>query len=69
MSIYSKNNKLWESEYKKLLNKKDPLDKLILELAESGELKVDAVEVKEGNKNYLKKYSRDLLLHRGKHTS
>jgi len=65
----SKNDKFWESEYKKLLNKKDPLDKMILELAEKGELKVNAVGVKSESGQALEKYSRDSLPHRGKHTS
>ena len=69
MKYGSKNEKLWESEYKKLLNKKDPLDKLIFQVATNKELKVDFVNVEGHDKDNLKKYSRDSLPHRGKHTS
>ena len=38
---------IWEREYKKLLNKKDPLDRQILELSKKGQLNVQAVELKK----------------------
>ena len=38
------------SDYKKLLNTKDPLDKQILNLVKQGELKVAVVGMKEKNK-------------------
>lgn len=40
------NSKAWGLGYKELLDEKDPIDKLILELADKGELKVGTVEVK-----------------------
>jgi len=45
------NNKILEPDYKKLLNKKDPLDKQILNLAKPGELKVGVVWIKEENEH------------------
>ena len=69
MKNSSKNDKLWELEYKKLLNKKDPLDKFILELAGNNELRINIVNVEGQDKDNLKKYSRDSLPRRGKHTS
>ena len=65
----SKNRDLWEAEYRKLLDKKDPLDKAIIELAENHELKIDLVEVKEADRNQSDKYSRRSLPHRGKYSS
>lgn len=65
----SSNDNLWELKYKKLLNKDNVLDKLILELVENGELKVGAVNLGEEKKDSLKKYSRELIHHRGKYTS
>ena len=65
----SKNDKLWESEYKKLLNKKDPLDQLILELVETDKLRVDFVKVEGTDTEHLKEYSREKLPHKGKYTS
>jgi len=62
-------NKRWNSVYKTLLNKKDPLDERILQLAKNGELKIGVVCVKEGNKHSFEDYSRKSLPHRGKHTS
>ena len=41
------NNKKLNYSYKKILNKKDPLDKQILKLTKKGELKVGVVQVKE----------------------
>ena len=43
-------------DYKKLLNKKDPLDRLILNLAKQGELKVGVVWVKEENEHPSEQY-------------
>lgn len=39
------NSEVCELGYKKLLDEEDPIDKLILELAEKGELKVGIVDV------------------------
>jgi hypothetical protein len=61
--------KVLESNHKKLLNKMDPLDNLILDLVSQGKLKLGTVGVKEGNKNSFKDYTKRMLLHRGKHTS
>ena len=52
----AKNNNL-KQNYKKLLNKDDPIDKLILELAKKGELNVGVVQVKEGSEDNLDGYS------------
>jgi len=40
-------NKTIEPDYKKLLNKKDPIDRQILNLVKQGELKVGIVRIKE----------------------
>ena len=40
-------NKTIEPNYKKLLNKKDPIDRQILNLVKQGELKVGIVRIKE----------------------
>ena len=62
------NNEVWGSGYKELLDKEDPIDKLILELAGKGELKVGAVAVKGERWHFLKKYMPNFLFHSGKHT-
>ena len=62
-------NKVWNSAYKKLLNKKDPLDERILKLVKNGDLKIGVVGVKEGDKLSFEDYSHDSLPRRGKHTS
>ena len=62
-------NKRWGSAYKTLLNKKDPLDERILQLAKNGELKIGVVCVKEGDKRSFEDYSHKSLPHLGKHTS
>ena len=64
-----KDKDIWELEYKKLLNKKDPLDKQILKLTKKGELEIKIVELKEDIKNPSEKYSHKNLHHRGKTTS
>jgi len=51
-----------------LLNKKDPLDERILQLAKNGELKIGVVRVKEGDKHSFEDYSHKSLPYRGKHT-
>jgi len=50
-------NKTLVPDYKKLLNKKDSLDKLILNLAKQGELKVGVVWIKEENEHSSEQYS------------
>jgi len=62
-------NKKWKSDYKALLNKKDPLDERILTLVKSGDLKIGVVEVKEGDKQSFEDYSHKSLPHRGRHIS
>ena len=62
-------DKKLKSDYKALLNKKDPLDGRILKLVKNGDLKIGAVEVKEGDKQSFEDYSHKILPHRGKHTS
>jgi len=60
-----------ETDYTRLLNKNDPLDRRILELAEKGKLNVEAVKVHENSESRypFDGYSRKSLPHRGKHTS
>ena len=62
-------NRRWKSDYKALLNKKDPLDERILTLVKNGELKIGVVAVKEGDKQSFEDYSHKSLPHRGRHTS
>ena len=57
------NNGEWGSGYEELLDEEDPIDKLILELAEKGELKVGTVEVKEERWRFLKKYLPNFSSH------
>jgi hypothetical protein len=52
-----------------LLNKKDPLDKRILELVKNGDLKISVVRVNEGDKRSFENYSREPLPRQGRHTS
>ena len=59
----------WEKEYKKLLNKKDPLDKQILELTKEGRLNVRVVDLKDENGHPSEKYTRKSLPPKSKHTS
>ncbi len=56
LSSMDVNSPLWENKFKKLFNIEDPLDQLILDSAEKGELKVGFVEVKPDRWLYLKKY-------------
>jgi hypothetical protein len=65
----SKKYDLWEAEYRKLLNKKDPLDQAIIELAEKQELTIDLVDVKDEARNRSRSYSKNRLAHRGKYSS
>ena len=56
--------------YRKILNKRDPLDHLILEFGKTGVLDVGVIEVGKEKHGYSEKaYSRKSLPHRGKHTS
>jgi len=57
------NSEEWGSCYKELLDEEDPIDKLILELAGKGELKVGTVEVREERWRFLKKYFPNFLSH------
>ncbi len=61
-------NEVGELDYKQLMDENDPIDKLILDLAEKGELKVGIVEVKEERWRFFKKYMPNFLSHLGKHT-
>lgn len=57
-------------EYKKILNKKDPLDQLILEFGRSGTLDIGVVEVGAEPVGYSEKaYSKKSLSPKGKHSS
>ena len=61
-------NEVGELDYKQLMDENDPIDKLILDLAEKGKLKVGIVEVKEERWRFFKKYMPNFLSHLGKHT-
>jgi len=62
--------KMSNDAYKKGLDKNDPFDQLIMELAQKGILDVSAVEIQQGSSaSEPQDYSKKLLPHRGKHTS
>jgi hypothetical protein len=71
MVMAKKNHqKMSNNKYKKVLNKNDPFDQLIMELAQKGILDVCAVELgQESSVPETHEYSRKLVLHRGKLTS
>jgi hypothetical protein len=52
----AKNNNS-KPDFKQLLNKDDPIDKMILKLAKKGELNVGVVWVKEESEDYSDDYS------------
>ena len=62
-------SKQYEPDFKKLLNERDPIDKLVLELIEEGELKVGTVVVKGERFHFLKKHINNLLFYIGRHSS
>lgn len=57
------NSTLWADKYKKFLNLDDPLDQLILDFAQKGELKVGFVKIKPKRKFNFKKYFSTFLKH------
>jgi hypothetical protein len=59
----------FNDDYKKLLNKKNPIDKLILDLGVKGELEIGFVEVEQGYDRLQEPYNRKSIPHKGKHTS
>jgi len=66
----TKNRKMSHDAYKKGLDKNDPFDQLIIELAQKGILDVSAVEIQqELPDSETQEYSKKQLPHRGKHTS
>jgi hypothetical protein len=71
MMIGEKNHqKRSNDKYKKVLNKNDPFDQLILELAQKGVLGVGVVGI--GQESLIPEtheYSRKPVPHLGKHTS
>jgi hypothetical protein len=71
MAMSEKNHqKMSNDKYKKFLNKKDPFDQLIIELAQKGELDVWGVGIgQESSVPVVHEYSRRPVPHRGKHTS
>jgi hypothetical protein len=71
MVMNEKNHQKKSNErYKKVLNKNDPFDQLIMELAQKGILDVCAVEIgQESSIPETHKYSRKLVPYRGKYTS
>jgi hypothetical protein len=66
-----KNDKREKKDYNRFLNRNDPLDHLILKLAEKGKLKVEVVKIDDNSKSrcFSDSYSRKSLPHRGKHSS
>ena len=60
----TKNKFGWDGDYKKLLNKRDPIDKQILKLVKHGELSIGVVEIKETNE-----YNKHMLTQIGKYTA
>jgi hypothetical protein len=59
-----------EVKYRKVLNKNDPFDQLILELAKTGTLDVTVVGIGTENKQHPEhEYSRKPLPRHGKHSS
>jgi hypothetical protein len=59
----------FESDYKRVLNRKDPFDKEILNLVKQGELKIGVVEIKEPSENISDKYERNPMHRRAKHSA
>lgn len=53
----STKNNITKPNFKQLLNKKDPIDKLILEMAKNGELKVGVIQLGEESKEFTDDYS------------
>lgn len=71
MVMAEKNHqKMSNNKYKKVLNKNDPFDQLIIELAQKGTLDVCALEIgQESLDSKTHEYFRKLVPHRGKHSS
>jgi len=71
MVMAEKNHrKMSNDKHKKGLNKNDPFDQLIIELAQKGVLDVCTVEIgQELSVPETHEYSRKLVPHRGKYTS
>jgi hypothetical protein len=70
MKTEKNRQKTSHNRYKKVLDKNDPFDQLILELAQKGTLDVGVVEIRqESSVPETHEYSRKLLLHRGKYIS
>ena len=61
-------NEVGELDYKQLMDENDPIDKLILDLADKGKLKVGIVEVKKERWRFFKRYMTNFLSYFGKHT-
>jgi hypothetical protein len=59
----------FESDYRKVLNKKDPFDKQILNLVKHGELKIGVVGIKESSGYNSDKCNRNPILRQGKHSA
>ena len=71
MTVGEKHNqKNSKVNYKKLLDKNDPFDQLIMELGQKGVLDICAVEVhEEPQKTPRQEYNRKPIPPKGKHTS
>jgi hypothetical protein len=71
MVVGQKNHqKSSDEKYKKVLNKNDPFDQLIIELGQKGVLDVCVVGIgQEPSSPETHEYSRKPVHHRGKHTS
>ncbi|MFW6122143.1 MAG: hypothetical protein ACOC80_14775 [Petrotogales bacterium] len=50
-------------DLREFMNENDPIDKLILEMVEKGELKVGLVEVKADRWHFFKKFMPNFLSH------
>ena len=62
----------WEGRHNKchkFLNKRNEIDKAILDLSREGILKIGMIKIKCGNKEELGKYSRNNLSGSGKYSS
>ena len=70
MMAEKNHQKISNNRYKKGLNKNDPFDQLIIDLAQSGKLDVSIVEIKpESTVPQTHEYSRKSLHHRGEYSS
>lgn len=62
-------DKLNEHDLRKLLDVRDPIDRLVLELVEDGELKIGVVDVKGERFHFFKKHLNHFLFNIGWHSN